>query len=296
MREGIMRQKSIGEVLRAARENRGWNLNDVQRITKIQAKYLQALEYNDFEYIPDKDYIESFLVTYAEALDLDAAVLLDAYKKNSLVMYYEEGDEEELSTDLKRRYKGRKNKKASFLPLFYLLLASSLMIIFVTFVIHSRMKQASVFSNQSTSYSVSQQAVSSSSAATRESSSNETSNSTTTSSSVNSSSTASTSKISVTGSGENIIATVSKVTYPVDITLTAKNTTSWVSLSESTLSGGVTLTPSNPTATTKIEDGVSSSILVLGVVKGVDITIAGQPLDTSALTTETGSVILYFEQ
>ncbi|HFI0076445.1 TPA: helix-turn-helix domain-containing protein [Streptococcus suis] len=292
-----MRQKSIGEVLRAARENRGWNLNDVQRITKIQAKYLQALEYNDFEYIPDKDYIESFLVTYAEALDLDAAVLLDAYKKNSLVMYYEEGEEEELSTELKRRYKLRKkNKKDSFLPLFYLLLAAGLMIIFVTFVIHSRMKQASVFSNQSTSYSVSQQAVSSSSAATSESSSNETSNSTTTSSSINSSSTASTSKISVTGSGENIIATVSKVTYPVDITLTAKNTTSWVSLTESTLSGGVTLTPSNPTATTKIEDGVSSSILVLGVVKGVDITIAGQPLDTSALTTETGSVILYFEQ
>ncbi|HFI0596303.1 TPA: helix-turn-helix domain-containing protein [Streptococcus suis] len=296
MREGIMRQKSIGEVLRAARDNRGWNLNDVQRITKIQAKYLQALEYNDFEYIPDNDYIESFLVTYAEALDLDAAVLLDAYKKNSLVMYYEEGDEEELSTDLKRRYKGRKNQKASFLPLFYLLLASSLMIIFVTFVIHSRMKQASVFSNQSTSYNVSQQAVSSSSAATSESSSNETSNSTTTSSSTNSSSTASTSKISVTGSGENIIATVSKVTYPVDITLTAKNTTSWISLSDTTLSGGVTLTPDNPSATTKIEEGVSSSILVLGVVKGVDITIAGQRLDTSALTTDTGSVILYFEQ
>ncbi|HEM3560388.1 TPA: helix-turn-helix domain-containing protein [Streptococcus suis] len=291
-----MRQKSIGEVLRAARDNRGWNLNDVQRITKIQAKYLQALEYNDFEYIPDNDYIESFLVTYAEALDLDAAVLLDAYKKNSLVMYYEEGDEEELSTDLKRRYKGRKNQKASFLPLFYLLLASSLMIIFVTFVIHSRMKQASVFSNQSTSYNVSQQAVSSSSAATSESSSNETSNSTTTSSSTNSSSTASTSKISVTGSGESISATVSKITYPIDITVTADNTTSWISLSDTTLSGGVTLTPDNPSATTKIEEGVSSATLVLGVVKGVTITIGGQKLDTSALTTQTGSITLYFEQ
>lgn len=294
-----MRQKSIGEVLRSARESRGWNLIDVQRMTKIQAKYLQALEYNDFEYIPDSSYIESFLVTYADALELDSAVLLDAYKKNSLVIYYEEGEEEELSTELKRRYKLRKkNKKDSFLPLFYLLLAAGLMIIFVTFVIHSRMKQISLFSNQSTSYSVSRQVTnSSSSIASTSTSGNVIEESSSNSSSSTSSSTTSASEmIQVTGSGENISATVSKFTYPIDITVTADNTTSWISLSNTTLSGGVTLTPDNPSATTKIEEGVSSATLVLGVVKGVTITIGGQKLDTSALTTQTGSITLYFEQ
>ncbi|HFI0593160.1 TPA: helix-turn-helix domain-containing protein [Streptococcus suis] len=294
-----MRQKSIGEVLRSARESRSWNLIDVQRMTKIQAKYLQALEYNDFEYIPDSNYIESFLVTYADVLELDSAVLLDAYKKNSLVIYYEEGEEEELSTELKRRYKLRKkNKKDSFLPLFYLLLAAGLMIIFVTFVIHSRMKQISLFSNQSTSYSVTRQVTNSSSSIAststlgnviEESSSNS-------SSSTSSSTTSASEMIQVTGSGESISATVSKFTYPIDITVTADNTTSWISLSDTTLSGGVTLTPDNPSATTKIEEGVSSATLVLGVVKGVTITIGGQKLDTSALTTQTGSITLYFEQ
>ena len=294
-----MRQKSIGEVLRSARESRSWNLIDVQRMTKIQAKYLQALEYNDFEYIPDSNYIESFLVTYADALELDSAVLLDAYKKNSLVIYYEEGEEEELSTELKRRYKLRKkNKKDSFLPLFYLLLAAGLMIIFVTFVIHSRMKQISLFSNQSTSYSVTRQVTnSSSSIASTSISGNVIEESSSNSSSSNSSSTTSASEmIQVTGSGESISATVSKFTYPIDITVTADNTTSWISLSDTTLSGGVTLTPDNPSATTKIEEGVSSATLVLGVVKGVTITIGGQKLDTSALTTQTGSITLYFEQ
>ena len=294
-----MRQKSIGEVLRSARESRSWNLIDVQRMTKIQAKYLQALEYNDFEYIPDSNYIESFLVTYADALELDSAVLLDAYKKNSLVIYYEEGDEEELSTELKRRYKLRKkNKKDSFLPLFYLLLAAGLMIIFVTFVIHSRMKQISLFSNQSTSYSVTRQVTnSSSSIASTSTSGNVIEESSSNSSSSNSSSTTSASEmIQVTGSGESISATVSKFTYPIEITVTADNTTSWISLSDTTLSGGVTLTPDNPSATTKIEEGVSSATLVLGVVKGVTITIGGQKLDTSALTTQTGSITLYFEQ
>ncbi|HEM3707269.1 TPA: helix-turn-helix domain-containing protein [Streptococcus suis] len=294
-----MKQKSIGEVLRSARESRSWNLIDVQRMTKIQAKYLQALEYNDFEYIPDSNYIESFLVTYADALELDSAVLLDAYKKNSLVIYYEEGEEEELSTELKRRYKLRKkNKKDSFLPLFYLLLAAGLMIIFVTFVIHSRMKQISLFSNQSTSYSVTRQVTnSSSSIASTSTSGNVIEESSSISSSSTSSSTTSASEmIQVTGSGESISATISKFTYPIDITVTADNTTSWISLSDTTLSGGVTLTPDNPSATTKIEEGVSSATLVLGVVKGVTITIGGQKLDTSALTTQTGSITLYFEQ
>ena len=294
-----MRQKSIGEVLRSARESRSWKLIDVQRMTKIQAKYLQALEYNDFEYIPDSNYIESFLVTYADALELDSAVLLDAYKKNSLVINYEEGEEEELSTELKRRYKLRKkNKKDSFLPLFYLLLATGLMIIFVTFVIHSRMKQISLFSNQSTSYSVTRQVTnSSSSIASTSTSGNVIEESSSNSSSSTSSSTTSASEmIQVTGSGETISATVSKFTYPIEITVTADNTTSWISLSDTTLSGGVTLTPDNPSATTKIEEGVSSATLVLGVVKGVTITIGGQKLDTSALTTQTGSITLYFEQ
>ncbi|HFI0397924.1 cytoskeleton protein RodZ [Streptococcus parasuis] len=292
-----MRQKSIGEVLRSARESRGWNLIDVQRMTKIQAKYLQALEYNDFEYIPDSNYIESFLVTYADVLELDSAVLLDAYKKNSLVIYYEEGEEEELSTELKRRYKLRKkNKKDSFLPLFYLLLAAGLMIIFVTFVIHSRMKQISLFSNQSTSYSVTRQVTNSSNSIASTSTTGNVIEESSSNSSTSSSATSASEMIQVTGSGESISATVSKITYPIDITVTADNTTSWISLSDTTLSGGVTLTPDNPSATTKIEEGVSSATLILGVVKGVTITIGGQKLDTSALTTQTGSITLYFEQ
>lgn len=96
-----MRQKSIGEVLRTAREGRSWTFVDLQRITKIQAKYLQALEYNDFDFIANSDDVQSILKAYAEALELDADVLLDAYETNSLVKYYEDGEEELRSSELK---------------------------------------------------------------------------------------------------------------------------------------------------------------------------------------------------
>ncbi|HEL1828848.1 TPA: helix-turn-helix domain-containing protein [Streptococcus suis] len=285
-----MRQKSIGEVLRTAREGRGWTFVDLQRITKIQAKYLQALEYNDFDFIANSDVVQSILKAYAEALELDADVLLDAYETNSLVKYYEDGEEELRSSELKRSYKVRKRKKNSYLPLIYLLLATGLIIIFVTYIVHSRLNNRASITPTTTSYSIVEQSVSEASSGTETSSTEQAqSNSTSSSSSA-------TENVTVSGSGSNIVATLKTVTYPVEVTVTAKNTTSWISLSDTLLEGGVTLTPDNPTATTTIEEGVTSTTLVLGVVKGVEVSVGGQKLDLSALTADTGSITINFEQ
>ncbi|MGQ7346589.1 cytoskeleton protein RodZ [Streptococcus suis] len=284
-----MRQKSIGEVLRTAREGRGWTFVDLQRITKIQAKYLQALEYNDFDFIANSDDVHSILRAYAEALELDADVLLDAYETNSLVKYYEDGEEELRSSELKRSYKVRKRKKNSYLPLIYLLLATGLIIIFVTYIVHSRLQNRASITPTTTSYSIVEQSVSEASSGTETSSTEQAqSNSTSSSSSA-------TENVTISGSGSNIVATLKTVTYPVEVTVTAKNTTSWISLSDTLLEGGVTLTPDNPTVTTAIEEGVTSTTLVLGVVKGVEVSVGGQKLDISALTADTGAVTLNFE-
>ncbi|MGQ7425079.1 cytoskeleton protein RodZ [Streptococcus suis] len=285
-----MRQKSIGEVLRTAREGRGWTFVDLQRITKIQAKYLQALEYNDFDFIANSDDVQSMLKAYAEALELDADVLLDAYEINSLVKYYEDGEEELRSSELKRSYKVRKRKKNSYLPLIYLLLATGLIIIFVTYIVHSRLQNRASITPTTTSYSIVEQSVSEASSGTETSSTEQAqSNSTSSSSSA-------TENVTISGSGSNIVATLKTVTYPVEVTVTAKNTTSWISLSDTLLEGGVTLTPDNPTVTTTIEEGVTSTTLVLGVVKGVEVTVGGKKLDLSALTADTGSITINFEQ
>lgn len=284
-----MRQKSIGEVLRTAREGRGWTFVDLQRITKIQAKYLQALEYNDFDFIANSDDVHSILKAYAEALELDADVLLDAYETNSLVKYYEDGEEELRSSELKRSYKVRKRKKNSYLPLIYLLLATGLIIIFVTYIVHSRLQNRASITPTTTSYSIVEQSVSEASSGIETSSTEQAqSNSTSSSSSA-------TENVTISGSGSNIVATLKTVTYPVEVTVTAKNTTSWISLSDTLLEGGVTLTPDNPTVTTTIEEGVTSTTLVLGVVKGVEVSVGGQKLDISALTADTGAVTLNFE-
>ncbi|HFI0353424.1 TPA: helix-turn-helix domain-containing protein [Streptococcus suis] len=278
-----MRQKSIGEVLRAARESRGWTFVDLQRMTKIHARYLQALEYNDFDSISEDEDVDYVLTVYADALELDADVLLEAYDSNSLIKYREEGEEEILAAELKRSYRVKKKDHKSFLPLIYLLLASAFIIIFVTYIAYSRM-QNQVLPASETSYSVVGQ--------TATSTSSETS---TPEQSTTSSSSISAKNISISGSGDYIVATVTETVYPVEVTLSVKDATSWVSLSGTELAEGVVLSPENPTVTTSLPEGTSEAYLVLGVVKGVDITIAGQQLDTKALTSDTGSIGLVFE-
>ncbi|HFR3426084.1 helix-turn-helix domain-containing protein [Streptococcus suis] len=278
-----MRQKSIGEVLRAARESRGWTFVDLQRMTKIHARYLQALEYNDFDSISEDEDVDYVLTVYADALELDADVLLEAYDSNSLIKYREEGEEEILAAELKRSYRVKKKDHKSFLPLIYLLLASAFIIIFVTYIAYSRM-QNQVLPTSETSYSVVGQ--------TATSTSSETS---TPEQSTTSSSSISAKNISISGSGDYIVATVTETVYPVEVTLSVKDATSWISLSGTELAEGVVLSPENPTVTTSLPEGTSEAYLVLGVVKGVDITIAGQQLDTKALTSDTGSIGLVFE-
>ncbi len=56
------------------------DVSEIEAKTKIRAKYLRALENEEWELLPGPTYIKSFLRTYAEALDLDAKLLVDEYK------------------------------------------------------------------------------------------------------------------------------------------------------------------------------------------------------------------------
>lgn len=72
----------IGNTLREARIRRGLSIADVEAITKIRGKYLEALEENDFEVIPGPTYVKGFLRTYALLLELDADALVSEYRSD----------------------------------------------------------------------------------------------------------------------------------------------------------------------------------------------------------------------
>ncbi|MBC7292612.1 MAG: helix-turn-helix domain-containing protein, partial [Thermoleophilia bacterium] len=72
----------IGNTLREARLRKGLSIKDVEDATKIRAKYLQALEDDDFEVLPGPTFVKAFLRTYATFLKLDADALVEEYKSS----------------------------------------------------------------------------------------------------------------------------------------------------------------------------------------------------------------------
>jgi cytoskeletal protein RodZ len=79
----------IGNTLREARIRRGLTINDVENVTKIRHKYLEALEENDFEVLPGPTVVKGFLRSYASFLKLDPDLLLAEYRSQ-----YEDSREE----------------------------------------------------------------------------------------------------------------------------------------------------------------------------------------------------------
>ena len=72
---------TIGVYLQWARSQKGLELSDVEERTKIRAKYLQALETEDWDVFPGSAYARGFLATYAKLLGLDADALVDEYRR-----------------------------------------------------------------------------------------------------------------------------------------------------------------------------------------------------------------------
>ena len=69
----------IGSTLRDTRIRKKIDIGTVEAATKIRAKYLRALENEEWAVLPGPTYVKSFLRTYAEYLGLDAPMLVEEY-------------------------------------------------------------------------------------------------------------------------------------------------------------------------------------------------------------------------
>src|SRR4051794_27855138 len=56
------------------------DIAEVESATKIRAKYLRALENEEFSLLPGNTFVKTFLRTYAEYLGLDSQLLVEEYR------------------------------------------------------------------------------------------------------------------------------------------------------------------------------------------------------------------------
>ena len=57
------------------------DIGEVEMRTKIRAKYLRAIENEEWDLLPGPVYVKSFLRTYGDYLGLDSRLLVDEYKR-----------------------------------------------------------------------------------------------------------------------------------------------------------------------------------------------------------------------
>jgi hypothetical protein len=70
----------IGDQLRETRMRNRIDITEVEAATKIRAKYLRALENEEWDLLPGPTFVKTFLRTYAEYLGLDARNLVEEYR------------------------------------------------------------------------------------------------------------------------------------------------------------------------------------------------------------------------
>jgi cytoskeletal protein RodZ len=72
--------ESLGDKLKSTREARGYTFDYISRETNIAARYLEALETENFSIFPGEPYLQGFLRNYGEYLGLDTEELLSLYR------------------------------------------------------------------------------------------------------------------------------------------------------------------------------------------------------------------------
>jgi len=81
----IRTSQTLGEKLRRARKKKGVDLVEAELETKVRAKYLESLELEDFDLLPNDIYVKGFITAYCEYLGLDPEKMLKLYRQQKLV-------------------------------------------------------------------------------------------------------------------------------------------------------------------------------------------------------------------
>lgn len=74
--------KTVGKILKKARQEQGITLSEVEKATKIRFRYLQALENDEYDKLPSATSTRGFIKNYAEFLGLTSTQLLAIFRRD----------------------------------------------------------------------------------------------------------------------------------------------------------------------------------------------------------------------
>nr|WP_276569960.1 RodZ family helix-turn-helix domain-containing protein [Bacillus atrophaeus] len=120
--------------MKEAREEKAMSLDDLQAATKIQKRYLTALEEGNYDIIPGSFYVRAFIKQYAEAVGLDSDQLFEEFKKDIPNTYHDDVSEKLSGMKSQRELPKPASKALEVLPTI-LVIAGVLVVIAIIYVL-----------------------------------------------------------------------------------------------------------------------------------------------------------------
>lgn len=93
----------VGDKLKEARKAKGYTLDDLQQMTKIQKRYLIAVEEGNLDVLPGNFYARAFIKQYADTVGLNGEQLLKEHTDNIPVAKDDEYTEKVKSTQTRSK-------------------------------------------------------------------------------------------------------------------------------------------------------------------------------------------------
>lgn len=134
----------IGDKLKSAREAKGLSIADIEKATKIQSRYLEAIEKNEFDKLPGDFYVRAFIRQYAQVVGLDGKELLSDYHEDvpeAKPDEYVENSIDNKSEEVRETTNNKKNLWKNYLPRIAIGLGV-IIVILVVYVLYARLSSS----------------------------------------------------------------------------------------------------------------------------------------------------------
>jgi cytoskeletal protein RodZ len=106
----------LGNRLKEARLAKDMSLDDLQKVTKIQKRYLVGIEEGDYSMMPGKFYVRAFIKQYAEAVGIEPEEIFAQYKDDIPAQVNDDIPEKLSRVQSRKDLSGRTSKLFDILP------------------------------------------------------------------------------------------------------------------------------------------------------------------------------------
>ncbi|MDR0691194.1 MAG: DUF4115 domain-containing protein [Streptococcaceae bacterium] len=277
---------TVGERLTVARLVSGLTINEIQQITKIQIRYLEAIEQDQYANLPGTFYVRAFIRQYAHAVGENADELIDIYD-GKIEPYAPDPEELPKIPVIKKvesqRITRHENRVKSSLP-FIILGIFAYAIIAVVLYFMFAYQGIKPMIDTDNSIKVDRMFESSSSKSKKHSSSSSNS-SKTKESSTSSSSTGKNQKIEiskVSESGNNITLLAKNISGQAEIQVkAAEGQKTWVQINDANQTAlySGTVEAANPFKPLKLTEGMKQFSIIIGAPANTELTINEAKVD-----------------